>query len=81
MISCAYRIHRSAESPTVIESTIERCEMAKTGIPDERKLELAKLLDCHPEPADGLGLGPSSTVAPPPAWPNPGPNVRATLPI
>jgi hypothetical protein len=32
----------------VTESTIERWEMSKTRIPDERKLELAKLLDVTP---------------------------------
>lgn len=32
----------------VTESTIERWETSKTRIPDERKLELAKLLDVTP---------------------------------
>ncbi len=32
----------------VTESTIERWETSKTGIPDERKLELAKVLDEKP---------------------------------
>jgi transcriptional regulator with XRE-family HTH domain len=32
----------------VTESTIERWEMSKTRIPDERKLDLAKVLDVTP---------------------------------
>jgi ribosome-binding protein aMBF1 (putative translation factor) len=32
----------------VTESTIERWETSKTGIPDERKLELAQVLDVKP---------------------------------
>jgi transcriptional regulator with XRE-family HTH domain len=32
----------------VTESTIERWEMSKTRIPDERKLDIAKLLDVTP---------------------------------
>jgi transcriptional regulator with XRE-family HTH domain len=32
----------------VTESTVERWEMSKTRIPDERKLDLAKVLDVTP---------------------------------
>jgi len=32
----------------VTESTIERWEMSKTRIPDERKLDIAKMLDVTP---------------------------------
>jgi transcriptional regulator with XRE-family HTH domain len=32
----------------VTESTIERWEMSKTRIPDERKLDIAKVLDVTP---------------------------------
>ena len=51
------REHREARDLTrrqlanrldVTESTIERWETSKSRIPDERKLELAKLLDVTP---------------------------------
>ena len=51
------REHREARGLTrrqlanrldVTESTIERWETSKSRIPDERKLELAKLLDVTP---------------------------------